>query len=160
MEIVLRLDALEAVRRRVPALSACRTLPAISLPDSRQEVDLLAFDAIFEQSESCLLAGVEHLIEVHLCLADLGSRPGFDLVERLELIFDERVVDSLAAIRGLHQPSKFLKHAVPLVLSATARLLERTQPDDERRVLVVPELQFLLRLHRHERVEELVEFLW
>ena len=123
--------------------------------DAAEQIDLPAFELLFEQAEAGALAHVEDLVDLRESLGDRLVRGGVFTRERVERGADRAFVGVRVLRRG--QAAEILNQTHPALLMLAAHVLQSAEAHDEIRVLLVGQLQLILRLQQRVGLEHPVE---
>src|SRR5262245_60343764 len=136
----------EGTVRRLAVRRAC----------AHHNLDLSPFHFLFEHAEPRLLLKIENLVQTVLCLSDVGRKADIQIRQHLQPVLDQVLID--APIRRVQSTAQLIEQHHALVLAAPANLLQGTQSRDESWILIVAQLQNVLRLHDDVGVEHLLNF--
>ena len=128
-----------------------RRLPTRGLPASAHEkLDPAAFHGLLEHPEPDLLPDVQKAVDLGNGVALLLGETLIVRAERDKQLGKRRFVG--AGLVG--HPLKFSQSALSLLLSSTPSVLKDLEPGDELRILLLAQVEHLLRTHELERLKQ------
>ena len=121
----------------------------VVLPGPRDELNLSPFHELLEPAELRLLPHIQHLVDRVLSLPDLRGGSNIELLQGLDAILQQRLV-RLGIER---QAPELLDGSSAFGLGPATDLLQRLESREKAGILLVAQLQLVLRLHERVGVE-------